>query len=122
MSRRHPDRPPGQMGRPAIVVRISSKLRGWTPKRTGRPTKREAYLFRRVDELVSGRKPKVVTPKAVVRCPECHGSFQLFSFGARTPRSYMRSKIMDHAKRIHPWMSVREQSLLADRAVEGLIA
>ncbi len=117
MSKRHPDRPNGQMGRPPIVVRVSGKLAGWTPRRVGRPTKRLQYLFRRVDQAYE--RAEVALPVAIVTCPACPSRFQLFDSGNRTPRAYMRSKIMDHAKRQHSWMTIRAQSLLADRAVEA---
>lgn len=115
MSQRHPDRPDGVMGRPPIVIRVPGKLAGWRPH-VGRPTKRLAYLFRRVDEQSEIRE--VAVPIAKVTCPACTSVFQLFDSGNRTPRAYMRSKILDHANREHPWMTLRSKSLLADRAVE----
>lgn len=125
MSRRHPDRPDGAMGRPPILIRSNPKIANWRPKRGGRWTVRERYLMRRVDELANRKSMSSVQEawymaEAIVRCPLCGASFPTRTLRHQTARNHGRFRVMQHALDKHPELSLRERSLLADRAVETM--
>ena len=64
-------------------------------------------------------------PHEIVVCPRCH---QPLVAGAATygvnrgtvTRTALRIRVASHARAVHGGLSVRERSLLADAAVEGM--
>lgn len=122
MSRRHPERPDGVMGRPPRVLGQNAALKAWKPYRRGRRPGRLSLLYERVDAMYYRGRPSAevlvaVPPLATASCPRCGNTYHCFTH-KRTPRSNLRKLICDHATKKHGDLTRREVSLLADLALE----
>ena len=124
MSRRHPDRPDGVMGRPPAVLGSHPGTGNWRPYKTGRRPQRLQKLINEVDAQYRGGRPSLavlfnVAPLASASCPLCGKAFHCYK-SFRTGRASLRGRIMDHTSRKHQELGIRERSTLADRAVEKI--
>lgn len=124
MSRRHPERPAGRMGRPPAVLGSHPGTEDWRPYKTGRRPRRLQNLINDVDAQYRAGRPSLavlfdVAPIASASCPLCGSMYHCYK-PSRTARASLRGRIMDHTSRKHQELGIRERSTLADRAVENI--
>ena len=108
----------------AIRLRLVSQAAASCPESERHPSHKALPLL--TQTLLEEHAPAApIGPHGIVVCPRCHQPLVAgaASYGVNrgtVTRTALRIRVSGHARAVHTDLSVRERSLLADAAVEGM--